>query len=191
MRRHRTIIGFALVSALATAVFPFALHAQDRGKFTDFRGRSDYTSEDLGKALFPEAGPQMRERGVGPQQPPQPSPEKASVALNVLFQTNSDKILQQYYRDLDKLGTVLASPQYADYRIQIEGHTDSVGSDQYNLLLSEKRAESVKQYLVQKFPITRDRLVAKGYGKTKDIATNDTPEGRSKNRRVEVVNLGK
>jgi OOP family OmpA-OmpF porin len=112
------------------------------------------------------------------------------VALNVFFEFNSDKILQGYYGDLDKLGKVLTAPQYSVYRVQVEGHTDSVGSDSYNQRLSQRRAESVKRYLVQHFPIPTDRLVVKGFGKSNPIASNDTPEGRDKNRRVEVVNLG-
>ena len=108
----------------------------------------------------------------------------------MLFDFNSDKILQSYSSDLDKLGRVLTGPQYSAYRVMIEGHTDSIGADSYNRRLSEKRAESVKRYLVQHFPIQSDRLVVKGYGKSKPIASNDTPDGRDKNRRVEIVNLG-
>ena len=84
----------------------------------------------------------------------------------------------------------LTVPQYSAYRVMIEGHTDSIGSDSYNRRLSERRAESIKRYLLQHFPIELDRLVVKGYGKSKPIASNDTPDGRDKNRRVEIVNLG-
>ena len=113
-----------------------------------------------------------------------------SVALNVFFEFNSDKILQDYYGDLDKLGKVLTAPQYSAYRVQVEGHTDNIGSDSYNRRLSEKRAESVKRYLIRHFPIPSDRLVVRGVGESRPIESNDTPEGRDKNRRVEVVNLG-
>jgi len=108
----------------------------------------------------------------------------------VEFDTNSDAIRPQYYANLNELGKVLAQPQHAAYRIQIEGHTDSVGSDLYNKTLSQKRAESVKQYLLQHFPIKPANLSAAGYGKNDPIAPNETPEGRTKNRRVQVVNLG-
>jgi OOP family OmpA-OmpF porin len=63
--------------------------------------------------------------------------------------------------------------------------------EKYNQELSEKRAESIKRYLVQRFEIVPDRLVVKGYGKNQPRTTNETSEGRSQNRRVEVVNLGK
>jgi OOP family OmpA-OmpF porin len=112
------------------------------------------------------------------------------VALNVLFAPNSETILPAYYPDLDKLGTVLSWPQYAEYRIQIEGHTDALGASQRNQILSEKRVQSIKQYLVQRFQIAPERLHAVGYGASRPIAPNTTPEGRSQNRRVEVVNLG-
>jgi OmpA-OmpF porin, OOP family len=144
--------------------------------------------------LFPEARSDVRTRGIGPAGPPSTPPStpstNPSVALNVLFDFNSDKILQNYSSDLDKLGRVLTTPQYSAYRVEIEGHTDNIGSDSYNRRISERRAESVKRYLVQHFPIQSDRLVVRGYGKSKPITSNDTPEGRDKNRRVEVVNLG-
>jgi OOP family OmpA-OmpF porin len=112
------------------------------------------------------------------------------VALNVFFEFNSATVLKQYYADMDKLGQVLTQPQYSTYRARIEGHTDNVGSDAYNQRLSERRAESIKSYLVQHFAIAPERLMAKGYGKARARATNDTQEGRDQNRRVEVVNPG-
>ena len=133
-----------------------------------------------------EVSDQQAHRSPSPSTPS----TNPSVAINVLFDFNSDKILQSYSSDLDKLGRVLTGPQYSAYRVMIEGHTDSIGSDSYNRRLSERRAESVKRYLVQHFPIQSDRLVVKGYGKSKPIASNDTSDGRDKNRRVEIVNLG-
>jgi len=170
------------------------LQAQEQGAFTDFRERSGYTEDDLARSLFQRPPSDVRTRGIGPAQS-QPAPtsgttSKNSIALNVFFEFNSDRILQNYYGDLDKLGKVLTDPQYSAYRVQIEGYTDSIGSDSYNQRLSERRAESVKHYLIQHFPIRSERLVARGFGKSKPIASNDTAEGRDKNRRVEVVNLG-
>lgn len=191
MRRAQMTTAFALLSLLCTAALVFTAYAQQEGQFTDFRGRSDYTVEELGKALFPDAGSEPRTRGIGPQRPQEAPPEGSAVALNVLFEFNSDKVLPEYYPDIEKLGKALTLPQYADYRVRIEGHTDNVGSDRYNQLLSQKRAESVKRYLVQHFQLEPERLSITGYGKSNPITTNDTPEGRSKNRRVQVVNLGK
>ncbi len=70
-------------------------------------------------------------------------------------------------------------------RVEIGGHTDSTGSDKVNLKISEKRAQSAKKYIQDKYNIPGDRMTVKGYGKTKPIADNKTKEGRAKNRRVE------
>ena len=110
--------------------------------------------------------------------------------LNVLFASNSDRILPAYYADLAKLGQALTPILASGATVHIEGHTDSLGPDPYNQRLSQKRAESVKLYLVQHFVLPPERILAEGYGESRPIAPNDTPEGRSQNRRVQVVNLG-
>jgi OOP family OmpA-OmpF porin len=69
----------------------------------------------------------------------------------------------------------------------IEGHTDNVGGEQYNLQLSQRRAESVRKYLIDNFNIAPDRLKAEGFGESRPIASNSTPEGREQNRRVVAV----
>jgi outer membrane protein OmpA-like peptidoglycan-associated protein len=156
MYQYHMPIVFTLLSFLTVCLSP-PLTAQEQRKLTDFRGNSSYTSEDLARSLFPDQESPRRARGIGQQPQGQPPPKVAvtSVAMNVFFETNSDAILPQYYADLDKLGHVVSSPQYAGYRIQIEGHTDSQGSDQYNQALSEKRADSIKRYLVEHFPMPR------------------------------------
>ena len=72
--------------------------------------------------------------------------------------------------------------------VEIAGHTDSIGSEEYNQGLSERRAESVKDYLVGK-GVKAHRLSSKGYGEMRPVASNDTEEGRAENRRVEMVVL--
>ena len=71
-------------------------------------------------------------------------------------------------------------------KVEIGGHTDAAGPEKANQKISEKRAQSVKKYLMDKFGIADNRMVIKGYGSTKPIADNKTIEGRSKNRRVEL-----
>ena len=71
--------------------------------------------------------------------------------------------------------------------IVVEGHTDSFGSDSSNLALSQKRAESVRQYMIANMQLTRDTVSAVGYGETRPVANNETPEGRAKNRRIDIV----
>jgi outer membrane protein OmpA-like peptidoglycan-associated protein len=75
------------------------------------------------------------------------------------------------------------------WRFQIEGHTDSDGGAAYNLALSQRRAQAVVDDLVKRYGIARSRMIAKGYGLTKPIASNATDEGKALNRRVELVRL--
>ena len=83
-------------------------------------------------------------------------------------------------------GIVLA---YPDLRLEIEGHTDSVGSDTYNQTLSEKRAASVRDYLVNS-NVSINNVIARGFGKTRPVADNSTASGRKLNRRVEMIVSG-
>jgi outer membrane protein OmpA-like peptidoglycan-associated protein len=186
MRRSYIIIALTLACLVAITVLPCSLQAQTGKQPKDFRGQS-YTEDDLARALFGEGESQMRTRGIAPVQTSAPGP----VALNVFFEFNSATIRPEYYADLDKLGRVLTQPKYMEYHIKIDGHTDSVGSESYNQRLSERRAMSVKQYLVQHFNVQPQRLTTRGYGESQPMATNATDEGRSKNRRVQVENLGK
>jgi outer membrane protein OmpA-like peptidoglycan-associated protein len=87
---------------------------------------------------------------------------------------------------LDRLGKVLASPEFAPWCFQIDGFTDNIGSDTFNKRLSQQRAEAVLNYLTTNFHIEPDRLNAIGRGKS-NRADNSTEEGRSKNRRVEIA----
>jgi outer membrane protein OmpA-like peptidoglycan-associated protein len=106
---------------------------------------------------------------------------------DVLFKSGSSELLAGARERLAKVsGIVLA---YPTLKLSVEGHTDSIGSDDYNQQLSEKRAASVREYLVQQ-GIASDCIVATGFGKTSPVATNDTPEGRQQNRRVELVLSG-
>jgi outer membrane protein OmpA-like peptidoglycan-associated protein len=106
---------------------------------------------------------------------------------DVLFKTGSFELLPGARERLAKVsGIVLAHP---GLHLEVEGHTDAVGSDEYNQQLSERRADAVRSYLVQQ-GIPDSSIVARGLGKTSPVATNDTPEGRQQNRRVELVLSG-
>jgi outer membrane protein OmpA-like peptidoglycan-associated protein len=106
---------------------------------------------------------------------------------DVLFETGKYELRPDARERLAKVsGIVLA---YPGLHLEIEGHTDSVGTDEYNQQLSERRAQAVRDYLVQQ-GIGAGAIVARGLGKTSPIAPNDTPEGRQKNRRVELVLSG-
>lgn len=102
----------------------------------------------------------------------------------VRFDTNKSTLTAGAKANLDKLVPVFN--QYADTNIQIYGYTDSTGSAEYNLKLSDQRAASVRSYLATK-GISSSRFTTTGMGIADPIATNDTPEGRSQNRRVEFA----
>jgi len=102
----------------------------------------------------------------------------------VRFDTNKSTLTAAAKANLDKLVPVFN--QYPDTNIQIYGYTDSTGAADYNLKLSDQRAASVKAYLASK-GLAATRFVTTGLGIADPIATNDTPDGRSKNRRVEFA----
>jgi len=106
---------------------------------------------------------------------------------DVLFKSGSYELMPGARERLAKVsGIVLA---YPSLKLSVEGHTDSIGTDDYNQQLSEHRAEAVRDYLVQQ-GIPADSIQASGFGKTAPVASNDTPEGRQQNRRVELVLSG-
>jgi OOP family OmpA-OmpF porin len=103
---------------------------------------------------------------------------------NLTFETGKSIIKSTSFPYLDELATVLIEDP--TWNLKIVGHTDNVGSDQINLRLSKARAEAVKKYLVDK-GIAITRIETAGFGETKPIASNTTPDGREKNRRVEFT----
>jgi outer membrane protein OmpA-like peptidoglycan-associated protein len=113
------------------------------------------------------------------------------LPADVLFDFDKADIRPDAFPTLEKLARLIK--QSGDGVIQVNGHTDSIGADAYNLALSERRAASVVTWLTTNGGISAGRLEAKGFGKTHPVAANrnpdglDNPEGRQKNRRVEVI----
>ncbi len=105
------------------------------------------------------------------------------IFQNLLFATNSANIDPTSLDDLDELVKIMSDDE--DLRLSIEGHTDNRGNNDYNLELSRLRAEAVKQHLVNG-GVSASRIKAVGYGETRPLTTNDTANGRLKNRRVEL-----
>jgi outer membrane protein OmpA-like peptidoglycan-associated protein len=106
---------------------------------------------------------------------------------DVLFETNKYLLKPAARESLAKVAGILLA--YPDLRLEVDGHTDSVGSDSYNQQLSEKRAATVRDYLVQQgIPISI--VTVQGFGRTQPVASNATPAGRQQNRRVELVVSG-
>jgi outer membrane protein OmpA-like peptidoglycan-associated protein len=107
------------------------------------------------------------------------------VTHGILFDTDSDRIKPESGPVIKSIAAGLAADPAL--KLRIEGHTDSTGTAEHNLDLSKRRAEAVKAVLVSQFGIDAARLTTDGLGATKPIATNDTPQGRAQNRRVEFV----
>jgi outer membrane protein OmpA-like peptidoglycan-associated protein len=105
------------------------------------------------------------------------------AAKNIFFDLNSDKILQKSFDALNEVAEILK--ENSALRLSIEGHSDNAGKANYNLALSQKRAEAVKAYLIAQ-GIDPGRLAAQGFGQEKPIADNKTSQGRAQNRRVEL-----
>ena len=102
---------------------------------------------------------------------------------DVTFDTNSTEVRPGLYSEINRVAGVLN--QYPDTFIRVEGHTDSKGSDEYNMNLSKRRADAVKTLLVQR-GVADSRIEVVGFGETMPVATNDTEAGRQMNRRVEI-----
>jgi outer membrane protein OmpA-like peptidoglycan-associated protein len=109
---------------------------------------------------------------------------KRAQLKNVYFDTDKATLRPESFSQLNQLAEVMKIRK--DLKIIVEGHTDSVGSEKANQLLSQKRAEAVKNYLVNQ-KIDAARIKAIGYGESRPAAENNTPEGRQQNRRTEVV----
>jgi OmpA-OmpF porin, OOP family len=105
--------------------------------------------------------------------------------LHIQFDFNKADIKPEYDSNLKEAADFMN--KYPQTTTVIEGHTDSVGKPKYNQTLSQKRADSVRDYLIKNFNISPDRISTKGYGEDKPIASNDTEEGRSQNRRIQAT----
>lgn len=105
------------------------------------------------------------------------------IASKLFFETNSDILKVASLSELDELVLILNEYSYA--KLSIDGHTDSQGADEFNLLLSQRRSAAVRKYLISK-GIAEDRLTSTGYGESVPVADNKTSAGRARNRRVEL-----
>jgi outer membrane protein OmpA-like peptidoglycan-associated protein len=106
------------------------------------------------------------------------------MASDILFESGSSALMPSSVTDLEKIGDILA--KYSDDRIKVYGHTDAVGGKAYNEELSLRRADAVKRVLIGR-GVQEKQITALGMGEARPVSTNDTPAGRKKNRRVELV----
>jgi OOP family OmpA-OmpF porin len=144
----------------------------------------------------PEAAPAKVEPAPAPKVEEKPAPkaeepkkaekvEKERVEFKVLFDFDKSNIKPEYLPEIQKAAEVLK--KNPETPAEIQGHTDWTGTKEYNLKLSERRANSVKQALVEQFGIDASRLTTKGFGKSNPVADNRTKEGRQENRRAIVI----
>ena len=191
VRQHRLIL--ALITATALYAGSSALATRVR-----YLSGDNLNAGNLVRVLRPK-GP--RPRGVG-LEPPQCThlrakasrgieltPKSDIASLVVEFDVDSATLTPASEKTLDTLGDALNSATLKPCCFEIDGYTDSTGGTGYNQKLSEERAHSVIDYL-NSHGIESERMMPKGFGKTHPVATNATEEGRQKNRRVQVVNLG-
>lgn len=106
---------------------------------------------------------------------------------DILFDFDKATLKRDVEFNLVKIATILN--QYPEMKVQIEGHTDAVGTDEYNLGLSQRRAQAVYEFMIGQGDVAQARLNYEGYGEARPVADNETEEGRQKNRRVDLVIL--
>jgi len=150
------------------------------------RGLGALPSSGNDQSLF---GGGARTRGLGAIVEDEQTLAEAPKAMAlILFDYDSAEIKAESLPLLELYGNVLQG-ELQDAVMVIGGHTDNIGSDEYNLTLSQKRAEAIKHYLVKEFEIAENRLLVKSYGESKPIADNEPDEGRAHNRRVEFIRI--
>jgi len=133
-----------------------------------------------------EPKPEVKELKPQAQEAPKVAvKEPVTIQLNIEFATAKSNIQKKYHDEVKRVADFMT--KYPETKAVIEGHTDNVGKEAYNMKLSKDRADSVKKYLTEKFKIDSSRLEAVGYGPNKPIASNETKEGKQKNRRVTAV----
>ena len=106
------------------------------------------------------------------------------MTLQVLFDFDKDTFTETDLKELQR--AVAFVKKYPGSTIRLDGYTDSIGTDAYNIKLSERRARAVMNYLIKEAGVDRPKITAVGHGKADPVADNRTAEGRAKNRRVEV-----
>ncbi len=115
---------------------------------------------------------------------PEPVLEAVRVELDVKFDFDKATVREDAYDDIEVLADFMK--QYGQTSTTVEGHTDSVGTDAYNQRLSQRRAQAVRDALVERYGVEANRLEAIGYGESRPVADNSTELGRAINRRVEA-----
>lgn len=164
--------------ALAVAMVPAVAIGQSLVSDFTLAEPEDIEALDIVSALAPARGTRI-EAG-------EPAP---TVRLPILFEFNSAQLRPEGKSLLEKLGIALKTPELDSFRFAVQGHTDSVGSASYNERLSIRRADTVRIFLTDA-GVPAKRLESSGMGEEEPVASNEDSQGRQRNRRVEIVNLG-
>jgi outer membrane protein OmpA-like peptidoglycan-associated protein len=168
---------------LVTALFLPSLAAAQDYDVKVFKGRAP-TTRELIESLKPEQPAEgMKFRGVRPVEATKPR----AVSLMVQFEFGSAELTPDARKVLNNVGAALQSPDLSANGFVIEGHTDSVGSDDYNQRLSEARAKAVKEYLILNFHVDPSRLESVGKGEAQPLDRDHPDSGV--NRRVQIVTV--
>ena len=166
-------------------VVPAADQMVPRDEFIRRLGGQEPSAQPSGSRAMRLRGPAGVKTVDGqPGQPEQP-PRPKEVAILIRFRYGSTELADEFSRSqLREAGQAFASPELFGLVFEIGGHTDSQGSDAYNLELSRRRAQAVKDALCRGYRVDCGALEVKGYGKSEPVAGNDDEAGRSQNRRV-------
>jgi OOP family OmpA-OmpF porin len=116
---------------------------------------------------------------------PIPVEEVARVELLVNFEFDRSEVQDRYLPEIEQVANFME--QYPDTMVELEGHTDSVGTDAYNQGLSQRRANAVRQVMIDRFGVPASRVSAEGFGESQPVASNESAAGRAQNRRVITV----
>ena len=127
------------------------------------------------------------EQPVDPVAPAAPPPAELTLSEIVNFEFDRSNILPQFEDTLNEVATALG--QVPEEQVYLTGHTDAIGTEEYNMALAERRAESVAQYLQQQ-GVAPEQMVLQARGESQPIASNETEQGRFMNRRVEITTPG-
>jgi outer membrane protein OmpA-like peptidoglycan-associated protein len=180
-----------ILNALAPQTDPIL--QEIRGATVETRGLSPQradTPQRTGQINLPDT---LRNRTAGSLSPDErqrlaaTADGRPEISISVNFDYNSDRLGSAAIPAVDEIGKALASPKLSGGTFLVAGHTDGKGSDEYNQQLSERRAESVKSYLVARYQIPASNLIAVGYGKSKLKNVNNPFS--ADNRRVQIVNM--
>lgn len=153
-------------------------------------GPDRFISQDEFSVLFePDPEETMKKRGLAKVPRPGYDAKKREATTYVLFETGAILLKSpESFQQLDAAGKAFKKAmemgKVDKWVIEIAGHTDNVGTPEANTKLSRERAESVRDYLLKTYGLPQNLLIARGLGATQPIASNDTPDGREKNRRV-------